>query len=239
MSSQIGSGILDIHNGRVCNTPEFPADKYPDGVYCYFVTKFGNNGTFPYIIGPEFHNRPITQNLVLKDKGVVLWDQSGSATYADAVIQQNFNLLRRNRNLSIPTATTAPVMKYETIQSGGVDGVVVVEGSPNNATVRDQFYFDNTGTDGTGAVAIVKELVGETVEDARGDAIESRVISHNQRLALENVTGTIGEGDELENVTPDDFVFAKGSIITTVQGSSAVVVDWSYDTFLLGCEDNH
>ena len=230
---EIGSGILDIHNGRVCNTPEFPASQYPDGVYCYFVTRFGQNGTFPYIIGPEFRDRPITQNLVLRDKGVVLWEQNGSANYADAVIQQNFNLLRRNRNLSIPTATTAPVMKYETIQSGGVDGVVVVEGSPNNATVRDQFYFDNTGTDGTGAVAVVKELVGETVEDARGDAIESRVISHNQRIALENVTGTVGEGDELETVSPDDFVFAKGSIITTVQGSSAVVVDWSYDTYYL------
>ena len=33
--------ILDKNNGKVCNTPEFPAELYPDGVYCYFFSTFG------------------------------------------------------------------------------------------------------------------------------------------------------------------------------------------------------
>ena len=43
----IGSGILDQFNGRVCNTPEFPASEYPTAVYCYFVTTFGNTRHLP------------------------------------------------------------------------------------------------------------------------------------------------------------------------------------------------
>ncbi len=46
-----GSGDLDIHNGRLCVTPE-----YPNGIYAYFVTIDGQ-GTpvYPFVLGPTFY----------------------------------------------------------------------------------------------------------------------------------------------------------------------------------------
>jgi hypothetical protein len=46
-----GNGDLDVHNGRVCITPE-----YPNGTYAYFVT-IDANGTpvYPYTVGPKYY----------------------------------------------------------------------------------------------------------------------------------------------------------------------------------------
>jgi hypothetical protein len=42
---------LDIHNGRVCVTPE-----YPNGIYCYFTTVNDQwNSAYPYAVGPTFY----------------------------------------------------------------------------------------------------------------------------------------------------------------------------------------
>ncbi|WP_395043821.1 YHYH protein [Flavobacterium sp.] len=42
---------LDIHNGRFCITPEYPA-----GIYCYFTTVDANhNSAYPYVVGPTFY----------------------------------------------------------------------------------------------------------------------------------------------------------------------------------------
>ena len=47
---------LDSHNGRICNTPEYPASLYPNGIYCYFATVDGNhNSSYPYAVGPTFY----------------------------------------------------------------------------------------------------------------------------------------------------------------------------------------
>ncbi len=54
------SGDLDEHNGRFCDTPE-----YPSGVYAYFCTLDGSlDPYFPYTIGPnEFYGPVISENL--------------------------------------------------------------------------------------------------------------------------------------------------------------------------------
>jgi hypothetical protein len=42
---------LDVHNGRVCVTPE-----YPNGNYCYFATVDEDwNSAYPYAVGPTFY----------------------------------------------------------------------------------------------------------------------------------------------------------------------------------------
>jgi hypothetical protein len=47
---------LDEHNGRICNTPEYPASLYPNGIYCYFATVDANhNSAYPYVVGPTFY----------------------------------------------------------------------------------------------------------------------------------------------------------------------------------------
>ena len=215
----IGSGILDEFNGRVCNTPEFPASEYPDGVYCYFVTKFGSNGTFPYIVGPTFKNKPVTQNVTVLHKGEeILSSYDGQANYSEERVTLRQRDMKRLRNSSIPTSTLSPTLEYSSVLSGGVDGVAVIQGSPDNATVRDQLYFDNTDTDGTGASAVIQELEGETITSASGESIVTRLLSHTQRINLEDTEGS------------DDFVFPLGSTISTTQGSSATVIGWSYDT---------
>ncbi len=46
-----GAGDLDVHNGRFCITPEFPA-----GMYCYFVTIDNNlNPAYPFVLGPTYY----------------------------------------------------------------------------------------------------------------------------------------------------------------------------------------
>ena len=52
--------ILDENNGMITNTPEFPEEVYPDGVYCYFMPfdSLYNTPVFPYIVGKTFGNRP-------------------------------------------------------------------------------------------------------------------------------------------------------------------------------------
>jgi hypothetical protein len=45
------SDYLDVHNGRVCITPE-----YPKGIYCYFTTVDAKwNSAYPYAVGPTFY----------------------------------------------------------------------------------------------------------------------------------------------------------------------------------------
>ena len=51
---------LDVHNGRFCITPEYPA-----GIYCYFATVDNKwNSAYPYVVGPTFYgvyaNRKVT-----------------------------------------------------------------------------------------------------------------------------------------------------------------------------------
>jgi hypothetical protein len=46
-----GSGDLDVHNGRMCVTPE-----YPSGTYAYFVTIDAQlEPAYPYVIGPSYY----------------------------------------------------------------------------------------------------------------------------------------------------------------------------------------
>ena len=46
-----GFGDLDIHNGRICITPEYPA-----GIYAYFITIDGAlNPVYPFVIGPQYY----------------------------------------------------------------------------------------------------------------------------------------------------------------------------------------
>ncbi|MDB4669844.1 YHYH protein, partial [bacterium] len=50
----LGTGDLDLYNGRTCITPEFPT-----GTYAYFVTiEADGTPSFPYAIGREYYGNP-------------------------------------------------------------------------------------------------------------------------------------------------------------------------------------
>lgn len=56
---EFNGGDLDEHNGRFCNTPE-----YPNGIYCYFATIDATlNSAYPYFIGPEYYGEVAADNL--------------------------------------------------------------------------------------------------------------------------------------------------------------------------------
>lgn len=53
--SSAQSDRLDVHNGRFCVTPEYPA-----GIYCYFATVDANwNSAYPYVVGPTFYGTKV------------------------------------------------------------------------------------------------------------------------------------------------------------------------------------
>jgi hypothetical protein len=217
---EFGDVVLDKFNGRVCNTPDFPADKYPNGVYCYFTTIFGDIGVYPYVIGPEFRDVPTSQNTIIyNNRGdVIVSSTEGQANYSDSVVTYYQKNMKRLRSSSIPRLPVEPIFDITQVLPGGVNGVVCIDGSPDNASVRDTFYFNNEGTSGSGAAAIVDELKGRVIETAETKFIQTRLISHTQRINLEN--------DE----NADSYVFTRGSEILTQLGTRATVINWSYET---------
>lgn len=72
---------LDEHNGRICNTPE-----YPSGIYCYFATVDANhNSAYPYAVGPTFYGNKVVTTVTTVP--------GGSTTY---LTNNSFNLSNNN-----------------------------------------------------------------------------------------------------------------------------------------------
>lgn len=214
-----GSAILDEHNGRVCNTPDFPADKYPDGVYCYFLTEFGQFSQFPYVIGPTFKDFPTSQRTIVYNRGdEIINSTEGQANFSNEIVKLEQKNMKRLRSLSIPDVASKPLFEITQIKPGTIESVECVQGSPDNATMKDTFYFANDGTGGEGAAAIVEELKGRDIVSAGTRKIATRLISHTQRINLS------GEA----NI--NSFVFLVGSEFKTNGGSTATVLGWSYKT---------
>lgn len=63
-----GTDYLDVHNGRYCKTPEFPA-----GTYAYFCTvDVNHNSAYPYVVGPTFYgNKAVTKVTTIPGTAVV------------------------------------------------------------------------------------------------------------------------------------------------------------------------
>lgn len=60
---------LDVHNGRFCITPEYPA-----GIYCYFATVDANhNSSYPYVVGPTFYGNVIASTVTTVPSGTTTY----------------------------------------------------------------------------------------------------------------------------------------------------------------------
>jgi YHYH protein/Secretion system C-terminal sorting domain len=74
---------LNVNNGRVCNTPEYPVSLYPNGIFCYFTTVDSNhNSAYPYAVGPTFYGN--------KTAATVTTVPSGAITYNPALASNTF-----------------------------------------------------------------------------------------------------------------------------------------------------
>ena len=145
-----GDGDLDANNGRFCTTPEFPT-----GTYAYFATR--NN--FPYVL-----------NGYRNDVDQFNYDFSKSQQILDDLQD---DILRNTApyKLTSPNANyyAAPQVKSEreksevtSVFSSGISSVrVLLPGS--NYKVGEVVDFDNTGSGGRGADAVISHVKGKTI----------------------------------------------------------------------------
>ena len=219
--------VLDEFNGMYCNTPEFPKELYPGGVYCYFVSvDFDDSMMFPYIIGPTFKNRPISQNIIVKSSEQLLpivmdniYDPN--QWYDDTRLEFDFKLVERFRNAYLQENRDQVILKIGEISKGGVSEVRVEDGRPHTSEVGDYVYFDNTGTMGNGAEAKVSHVEGSPVENAYGRDIKTCVVSHVQRI-------------DLQWTRPGEtYLFVVDQLITTSSGAEGYVIAFDYDKQLV------
>lgn len=73
------SDYLDVHNGRVCVTPE-----YPDGIYCYFATVDENwNSAYPYMVGPTFYGNVVASTVTNITESTTTYTSTASISEKD------------------------------------------------------------------------------------------------------------------------------------------------------------
>ena len=110
---------LDSHNGRICNTPEYPVSLYPNGIYCYFATVDANhNSAYPYVVGPTFYGTVCTSTPG-SDCNVVSTIPTGTTTY---LANNTFNF-----NDTKVVIAPNPAQDFIAIQSQMVENDLKVE----------------------------------------------------------------------------------------------------------------
>lgn len=229
---QLPNNILNANNCKICNTPEFPIELYPDGVEAYFIT-IDEEGTpqFPYIIGKTFCNRPISQVIDAMDsERVEILEQT--QTYSSMIddeteLEFDFTKVERLRNPYLQSTKDELDLEITSVSSGSVNEVLIQKALPLSTRVGDGCLFDNTGTMGAGADAKVTFVEGETVVDSRGTLLIAKLVSHRQRINLDN-------SDNLNN----SFVFIPTKLIYTynpITGgkSEALVESYNPDSKVL------
>ena len=101
---------LDEHNGRFCQTPE-----YPNGIYCYFATVDANhNSAYPYVVGPTFYGN--------KTAATVTSVPSNAVTYNPALVANSFDTI----DFKVVVAPN-PSQEFIAIQTQMVEQDLMVE----------------------------------------------------------------------------------------------------------------
>ena len=176
--------ILDRNNGKVCNTPEYPKELYPDGVYCYFVTIDENSEpAFPYIIGENFNNRPISQVVNVVSQ-VSISPLPRQTVYSSQIVDGtnltfDFNRVERLRNPYLESTNKEIELKIGEVSEGSIDAVHVQIPLPGTSAVGDYLYFDNSETTGGGAQAVISYIRGVEISSAEGEKIGGLINSHH------------------------------------------------------------
>ena len=156
-----GSGDLDQHNGRFCITPE-----YPNGTYAYFCTIDVNASnepipTYPYIVGPYFYNKPLTENFL------PLYNQDLDVFTKNLTRNVGPYYLNRSNSYYDLIDKVSDEYKQEfyvtSINSGKIEDVSIF--SPgDNYKINDQVDVDITDTEGIQSNIVVSELDGREIE---------------------------------------------------------------------------
>ena len=154
-----GYGDLDEHNGRFAVTPD-----YPNGIYAYYTTVAEQTTqnpldpfdgvrkpVFPYVVGDTYHSKPNQFNLDYKSNQDIAPDDYTRNTEFYNISEYTF-VTNGSRNTNINS-------KITNTKSGSLENInVVSEGSEYN--VNDKLVFDNTDTNGFGAIGKLIEVTG-------------------------------------------------------------------------------
>lgn len=201
--------VLDENNGKMCNTPEYPKELYPDGVYCYFTTiNDREEPEYPYIIGKTFNNRPISQRIDVVSSDIIAPLQReiySSQIIDDFDLTFDFTRVERLRNPYLSSTREDIEIKIGEVSEGGIDGVHVQIPLPSSSAVGDYLYFDNSDTTGAGAQAVVSHIDGVDLISTSGQIIVSRITSHHQLITTDDTptlfeTGKLYIGGSLSKV---------------------------------------
>ena len=194
------SGLLDQNNGRYCVTPEFPT-----GTYAYFLTiNDQQEPQYPYILGENYYSLPVDSNY--------------NSNLSQTDLPTN---VRRFYRSGTPSNGGNFLATVNDVKSGSIDNIDIVS-STNTFSVGSKLFFNNTGTEGFGAEAIVSELKGKDV-----DWLES---TETKATRLEIITPAyLFDGDTLSQPASG----ASGEIVGTVRNDNVVVlrnVQGTFDT---------
>ena len=215
--------ILDENNGMITNTPEFPEEVYPDGVYCYFMPFDSLYGTpvFPYIVGKTFGNRPISQNLSRIESETILplemgiYDPQGS--YDSTQLVFDYEIAERFRNPYLTSTKGELSLKIADISTGSINEIITEFGGNFYSKVGDILLYDNKDTGGSGAEGEVSFIKGEQVKHAEGQDVRTVILSHVQTI---NLYDQRVDGELLS------YVFVEDTLIQTNTGVIARVISW-------------
>ena len=185
------SGSLDRNNGRYCVTPEFPG-----GTYAYFITiDASQNPVFPYILGENFYSLPVDSNY-------------------NSDINQN-DIPRTSKRYFVagmPGNGDGVLANVNTVRSGSIE-TVSVDSSSDNFSVNSKFYFENSGTEGFDAEAIVSSVNGKNV-----NYLESKEDKVVRLTTIQNAY--LFEDDILRQPSSN----ASGQIVGTVKNDNIIVL---------------
>ena len=236
--------ILNENNCRICNTPEYPKELYPDGIHAYFITVDEDNiPAFPYIIGKTFCDRPISQVInVVDSEGLEAINRStvySSNVPDETPLTFDFTEVERLRNDYLNPTKDEIELEIADVSTGSIQEVIVENGGSirrdegmdpytgerdgrvtDGPMVGDFCYFENSGTGGGGAEAKVVMVDGEEVVSSSSSLVATRLISHRQRLDL-----SFNKNKSFTFVP--DTIITTFSEINTTRAKSRVV---SYDT---------
>ena len=192
------SGTLDENNGRFCVTPEFP-----EGTYAYFITIDSNQvPQYPYVIGENFYSLPVDSNYNSDINQADI--PKKSKKYYVAGMQGNGEGL---------------IAKIEEVRSGTVDAVDITNSS-SNFSINSQIYFDNNGTEGDEAEAIISSVKGKGVSylHSRENKVVKLTVIQSAYLFADDTLTQPSSG-------------AYGEIVGTVKNDSTIVLKNVNGTF--------
>ena len=192
------SGSLDGNNGRFCVTPD-----YPEGTYAYFLTIDSTQvPQFPYVIGENFYSLPVDSN------------------YNSNINQNDIpKTAKRFFTSGMPRNGEGVIASVSSITPGSIDSVSI-ESSSSNFSVNSKVHFDNQGTDGSEAEALVNSVKGQSVS-----YLQSK---ENKVVKLTTIQSAYLFADDTLR-QPDTSAY--GTIVGTVSSGNVIVLKNVNGTF--------